>query len=112
MRMMIMILALCVPLFAQEVKDEVKKEVKKEVKQCCQVPKQFSGDRGNRGFTVRAKLGQANKNSKKMHKKQQIRQVIRLAVVGGLAYYMGYHEGEKHFKGGIMKRRPGMDNRK
>jgi hypothetical protein len=47
----------------------------------------------------------------KMAKKQKIRQVIRLAVVGGLAYYIGYHEGEKHFKGG-MKRRPYFGDRK
>ena len=110
---MIMMLALCVPLFAQEAKDEVKEEVKKEVKQCCQVPKQFSGDRGNRGFAVRAKLGQVNQDRKKMHKKQQIKNVVRLAVVGGLAYYLGYHQGEKHFKGGMgMKRKPGFGDKK
>jgi hypothetical protein len=108
MRTMIMMLALCVPLFAQEVKEEVKKEVK----QCCQVPKQFSGDCGNRGFAVRAKFGQANQDRKKTYKKQQIRQVIRLAVVGGLAYYIGYQQSKKYFNGSIMKRRPGMDNRK
>ena len=43
--------------------------------------------------------------------KHKILQVVRLVVVGGLAYYIGYHEGEKHFKGG-MKRRPGMGDRK
>jgi hypothetical protein len=112
MKKMIMILALCVPLFAQEAKDEVKEEVKKEVKECCQVSKQFSGDRGNRGFAVRAKLGQANKGRKKMHKKQQIKNVVRLAVIGGLAYYIGYHQGEKHFNGGMMKRRPSFGNKK
>ena len=57
-------------------------------------------------------MQQVNQGRKKMHKKQQIHQVIKLAVVGGLAYYMGYHEGEKHFKGGMgMKRRMGDKNK-
>jgi hypothetical protein len=45
---------------------------------------------------------------KKMHKKRAIRSVVRLVVIGGIAYYVGYHQGEKHFKGGMgMKRRMG-----
>jgi hypothetical protein len=32
--------------------------------------------------------------------------------VGGLAYYIGYHQGEEHFNGGIMKRRPYFGDRK
>ena len=47
----------------------------------------------------------------KMHKKQQIKNVVRLAVVGGLAYYIGYHQGEEHFNGG-MKRRPFFGDKK
>ena len=35
---------------------------------------------------------------KKMAKKQKIKSVVRLAVVAGVAYYVGYHEGEKHSK--------------
>ncbi len=42
---------------------------------------------------------------KKMAKKRAIRSAVRILVVGGIAYYVGYHQGEKHFKGG-MKRRP------
>ena len=45
---------------------------------------------------------------KEMGKKHKIRQVVKLAIVGGIAYYVGYHQGEKHFKGGMgMKRRMG-----
>ena len=47
----------------------------------------------------------------KMHKKQQIKNVVRLAVVGGLAYYIGYHQGEEHFNGG-WDRRKDWDDRK
>ena len=36
---------------------------------------------------------------KEMAKKHKIRQAVRLVVVGGLAYYIGYNEGEKHSKG-------------
>ena len=130
MRTMIMILALVLPLtlMAQEVKEEAKEEVvvlqgcaydAEGICISCQVPHlkknkgfkikkeiRFSSDRGDR----RGRMGmqQTNQDRKKMYKKQQIRQVIRLAVIGGLAYYMGYHQGEKHFKGGMgMKRRMG-----
>ena len=42
-----------------------------------------------------------------------MKNVVRLAVIGGLAYYIGYHEGEKHFKGGMgMKRRPFLGDKK
>jgi hypothetical protein len=45
---------------------------------------------------------------KKMHKKRAIRSFVRIVVIGGIAYYVGYHQGEKHFKGGMgMKRRMG-----
>ena len=107
MRTMIMILALAIPLMAQEAKDDpfhasVGKKDKKEVKDCCKVPKQFSG------LDRRQMAGKREK----MQKKQQIKNVVRLAVVGGLAYYIGYHEGEKHFNGGMMKRRPGFGDKK
>ena len=133
MRKMIMILALTLPLtlMAQEVKEEVKEEV--VVKQgcaynaegiciSCQVPHlnkgkhfkikkeiRFGSDRGD----MRKRMGmqRSNKEQKKMHKKRAIRSVVRLVVIGGLAYYVGYHQGEKHFKGG-MKRKPYMGDRK
>jgi hypothetical protein len=49
---------------------------------------------------------------KEMAKKHKVRQVIRMAVVGGVAYYIGYHQGqhENHFKGG-MKRKPYMGDK-
>ena len=47
-----------------------------------------------------------------MAKKHKIRQIVRMAVIGGISYYVGYHQGqhENHFKGG-MKRRPGMGDK-
>ena len=42
---------------------------------------------------------------KEMGKKHKIRQAVRLVVVGGLAYYIGYHQGEKHFNGGWDRRK-------
>ena len=47
----------------------------------------------------------------KMQKKQQIKNVVRLAVVGGLAYYIGYHQGEEHFKGGWDRRKDWRDRK-
>ena len=66
----------------------------------------FGSGRGD----MRKRMGmeRANQDRKKMHKKKAIRSVVRLVVIGGLAYYVGYHQGEKHFKGGMgMKRRMG-----
>ena len=133
MKKVLMILALILPLtlMSQEIKEEVKEEV--VVKQgctynvdgiciSCQIPHlnkgkqfrikkeiRFGSDRSDR----RGRMGmqQVNQERKKMHKKQTVRQVVKLAIVGGIAYYVGYHQGEKHFKGG-MKRRPYMGDRK
>ena len=130
MRTMIMILALVLPLtlMAQEVKEEVKEEVvvlqgctydAEGICISCQVPHlnkskhfkikkeiRFGSDRGD----MRKRMGmqRSNKEQKRMHKKRAIRSVVRLVVIGGIAYYVGYHQGEKHFKGGMgMKRRMG-----
>ena len=101
----ILVLAFALPLVAQE--SESKDEAKDE-----KVVRQHDKKDWDRG-DMRKRMGmqRANQERKKIHKKQQIRQVVRLVVVGGLAYYIGYHEGEKHFKGG-MKRRPYMGDRK
>ena len=109
MKKLIYLFMLIIPLSAQEAKDDpfhasVKKEVKEEVKECCQISKQFRGDRGD----MRERMGAGNRME--MAKKQKIRQIVRLVAVGSLTYYIGYHEGEKHFKGG-MKRRPYMGDR-
>jgi len=96
MKQLLMVLALAIPLMAQEAesKDETK-DIKVVIRE--------KHDRGDRRQMVVKR--------QKMAKKQHIRQVVRLAVVGGLAYYIGYHQGEKHFNGG-MKRRPYMGDRK
>jgi len=114
-----MILALSLPLMAQEV--EVKEEVEKET-----VPqkvvrhlqdaewRKFQSAHGRahskRGEQYSAKESKGDKR-KGMAKKRAIRSAVRIIVVGGLAYYIGYHQGEKHFKGG-MKRKPYMGDRK
>ena len=45
-------------------------------------------------------------------KRKEIRQAVRLVVVGGIAYYIGYHQGEEHFKGGWNKRKYDWGDRK
>ena len=115
MKKLLMILALSLPLMAQEV--EVKEvDGKTEVtvkKDCPYCDKKGGMKRGD----MRHKMG-ANKRMdmakrKKMAKKRAIRSAVRILVVGGIAYYVGYHQGEKHFKGGMgMKRRPGMGDKK
>ena len=107
MKKLLMILALSLPLMAQEV--EVKEvDGKTEVTIKKQHDKK-DWDRGSmkRGMNKRDKR-MAMAKRKKMAKKRAIRSAVRVIVVGGIAYYVGYHQGEKHFKGGMgMKRRMG-----
>ena len=76
--------------------------IKKEIR--------FGSARGDR----RGRMGmqQVNQERKKMHKKSKIRQIVHVAVVGGLAYYIGYTQGEKSRKGGMKRRPPYMGNKK
>ena len=135
---MILALILPLTLMAQEVKEEVKEEVvvkqgctynAEGICISCQAPHlkknkgfkikkeiHFGSDRGDmrkRGSDrgdMRKRMGmqRSNKEQKKMHKKRAIRSFVRIVVIGGIAYYVGYHQGEKHFKGGMgMKRRMG-----
>ena len=101
----ILVLAFALPLVAQE--SESKDEAKDE-----KVVRQHDKKDWDRG-DMRKRMGmqRANQERKKVHKKRAIRSAVRIIVVGGLAYYIGYHQGEKHFKGG-MKRRPYMGDRK
>ena len=101
----ILVLAFALPLVAQE--SESKDEAKDE-----KVVRQHDKKDWDRG-DMRKRMGmqRANQERKKMHKKRAIRSAVRIIVVGGLAYYIGYHQGEKHFKGG-MKRKPYMGDRK
>ena len=130
MKKLIYALILIIPLSAQEAKDDpfhasVGKETEKEVKeestgkkvvrtlQDMEWRKFEAAHRrahSKRGEHHSARESRGDKR-KEMGKKHKIRQAVRLVVVGGLAYYIGYHQGEEHFNGG-MKRRPYMGDRK
>ena len=102
----ILVLAFALPLVAQE--SESKDEAKDE-----KVVRQHDKKDWDRGdMQRRMGMQRANQERKKMHKKRAIRSAVRIIVVGGLAYYIGYHQGEKHFKPSGMKRRPYMGDRK
>jgi hypothetical protein len=105
MKQLLMVLALSLPLMAQQV--EVKEvDGNTEVT----VKKQHDKRNWDRG-DMRRNMAQ-RQNRQKMAKKRAIRSAVRIIVVGGLAYYIGYHQGEKHFKPSGMKRRPYMGDRK
>jgi Ni/Co efflux regulator RcnB len=100
----ILVLAFALPLVAQE--SESKDEAKDE-----KVVRQHDKKDWDRG-DMRKRMGmqRANQERKKMHKKRAIRSAVRIIVVGGVAYYIGYHQGQhnKH----PMKRKPFMGDRK
>ena len=115
MRKLLMILALSLPLMAQEV--EVKEvdgktevTVKKHRDEGDMRAWKQRGDMKRGGMDQRKKrMAMAKRN--KMHKKRAIRSFVRIVVIGGIAYYVGYHQGEKHYKGG-WDRKPPMGDRK
>ena len=99
----ILVLAFALPLVAQEV--EVKEvDGKTEVT----VKKQHDKKNWNRGDMKRGDMNRrmAMAKRKKMAKKRAIRSAVRVLVVGGIAYYVGYHQGEKHYNGGWDKKPP------
>ena len=127
MKKLFMVLALTLPLMAQEAKDDpfhatVGKEDKKEstgkkVVRTLQdmewrkfeaAHRRAHSKRGEH-HSARESMGDRRKE---MGKKHKIRQAVRLVVVGGLAYYIGYHQGEEHFKGGWNKRKYDWGDRK
>ena len=113
MKKLFMVLALTVPLMAQSTQTDI--EVNKDRQQQMAVTKDKKEPIAARKYREHMRRGmdrrQMADKREKMHKKQQIKNVVRLAVVGGLAYYIGYHQGEEHFKGG-MKRKPYFGDRK
>ena len=115
MKKLFMMLALSLPLMAQEV--EVKEvdgktevTVKKHRDEGDMRAWKQRGDMKRGGMDQRKKrMAMAKRN--KMHKKRAIRSFVRIVVIGGIAYYVGYHQGEKHYKGG-WDRKPPMGDRK
>ena len=115
MRKLFMMLALSLPLMAQEV------EVK-EVDGKTEVTVKKHRDDGDmrawkqRGDMKRSGMDQRKKrmamaNKRKMHKKRAIRAFVRIVVIGGIAYYVGYTRGERSHKGG-WDRKPPMGDKK
>ena len=99
-----MVLALSLPLMAQQVEvKEVDGNTEVTVKK--QHDKKGGWKRGDGRM-----MEQRKQKARHMRKKRAIRSVVRILVVGGVAYYIGYHKGQhnKH----PMKRKPYMGDRK
>ena len=104
MKKILMVLALSLPLMAQQVEvKEVDGNTEVTVKK--QHDKKGGWKRGDGRM-----MEQRKQKARHMRKKRAIRSVVRIIVVGGVAYYIGYHKGQhnKH----PMKRKPYMGDRK
>ena len=103
MKKILMVLALSLPLMAQQV------EVKEVDGNTEVTVKKLHDKKGGWKRGDGRKMEQRKKRSH-MRKKRAIRSVVRIIVVGGVAYYIGYHKGQhnKH----PMKRKPYMGDRK
>ena len=126
MKKLLMILALSLPLMAQEtqevevIKKDGKTTVKvdgKEVKggKVKIVRQHQKGDwnrgdmkRGDkkRGNMKRSDMAKRKKMARHMQKKRAIRSFVRIVVIGGVAYYIGYTRGERSHKGGWDRKPP------
>ena len=118
MKNYLLMLAFTLPLMAQEV--EVKEvDGKTEVtvkKQHDKSDMRAWKQRGDKAGMKRSGMDQRKKRmamaqKRKMHKKRAIRSFVRVVVIGGIAYYIGYLHGEKNNKGG-WDRKPPMGDRK
>ena len=98
----ILVLALSLPLMAQEtqevevIKKDGKTTVKvdgKEVKDGkVKIVRQHQKGDWNRGDMKRGDMAKR----KEMRKKRFWRSVVRVVVIGGVAYYIGYTQGQKN----------------
>ena len=126
MKKYLLILAFTLPLMAQEAEVEVKETVGKKVVRIVQDAEwsksksahQRDHDKNGKMKRVQRsgedkmqskRMAMAKRN--KMHKKRAIRSFVRVIVIGGIAYYIGYLHGEKNHKGGWDKKPP-MGDRK
>ena len=126
MKKLLMILALSLPLMAQEAeaKESVGKKVVRTI-QDVEWSKSKSAHQRDHNKNGSGKMKRMNRSDehkmmgkrmamakrKKMQKKRAIRSFVRIIVIGGIAYYVGYHQGEKHYKDGWDKKPP-MGDRK
>ena len=126
MKKLFMILALSLPLMAQEAeaKESVGKKVVRTI-QDAEWSKSKSAHQRDHNKNGSGKMKRMNRSDehkmmgkrmamakrKKMNKKRAIRSFVRIIVIGGIAYYVGYHQGEKHYKDGWDKKPP-MGDRK
>ena len=110
MKKLFMMLALSLPLMAQEV--EVKEvDGKTEVT----VKKQRMSDMREwkqRGDMKRGDKRMMMAKRKKMQKKRFWRSAVRVVVIGGVAYYIGYTQGQKHEHKRGWNKKPPMGDRK
>ena len=127
----ILVLALSLPLMAQEtqevevIKKDGKTTVKvdgKEVKGGkVKIVRQHDqgdmkawkqrGDMRRGGMDMRDKRMMMAKR-KKMQKKRFWRSAVRVVVIGGVAYYIGYTQGQKHEHKRGWNKKPPMGDRK
>ena len=115
MKKLLMVLALSLPLTLMAQEAEVKEtDGKTEVKKQHDKKKWNRGDmkRGGRGGMDMREKRMMMAKRRKMQKKRFWRSAVRVVVIGGVAYYVGYAQGKKKYgKHGWDKKRPPMGDR-
>ena len=116
MKKILMVLALSLPLMAQEVEvKEVDGKTEVTIKKQHDKKNWNRGDmkrgdmkRGDkkRGNMKRSDMAKRKKMARHMQKKRAIRSFVRIVVIGGVAYYIGYTRGERSHKGGWDRKPP------
>jgi len=122
MKKYLLMLALIIPLMAQDSTAVVEESLGKRAWMGLQDMdfKKYQAAHSRvhmkQGGMKRSPIEQRNKRMaiakrNKMHKKRAIRSFVRIVVIGGIAYYVGYTRGERSHKGG-WDRKPPMGDRK
>ena len=108
MKKLLYLLALIIPLSAQD-STKIKESKGQKVVRHLQDGEWRKFEAAHR--RAHSKRGEEHSVRESRGKKHKVRQLVRLVVVGGLAYYIGYHQGEKHFNGGWDRRKDWGDRK-
>ena len=102
MKKLLYLLALIIPLSAQEVKEEVVNKEPEQEETTTQRVVRHVQDAEWRKFQAahrraHSKRGEHADREFKKHKRGRVSKAVGVLVIGGIGYYIGLNEGKKHW---------------
>ena len=102
MKKLLYLVALLIPLSAQEVKEEVVNKEPEQEETTTQKVVRHIQDTEWRKFQAahrraHSKRGEHTDREFKKHKRGRVSKAVGVLVIGGIGYYIGLNEGKKHW---------------